>query len=55
MFIMVHDLGLSVGGLVYLAETWVLTAGLQRCGENNVIVGNSAANIDSFKHRQNCG
>ena len=50
MFIMVHDLELSVSGQVYLGETWALTTGLQRCDENRVIVGNFAARIDSFIH-----
>ena len=48
---------MSVGGQVYLGETWALTStGLQQCddSEDRVIVGNSVANIDSFKHGQNC-
>ena len=36
MFIMVHDLELSVGGQVYLGETRVLTTSLQRCSEDRV-------------------
>ena len=51
---MVHDLQLSVGGQVYLGETWALTTSLQRCGGDSVIVGNSALEIDSFKHGQSC-
>jgi len=43
---MVHDLQLSVGSPVYLGDTWALTTGLQRCGEDLAIVGNSAAKID---------
>jgi len=46
MFIMVHDLELSVGGQVHLGETWALTTGLQRCGEDRVIVGTSVAKTD---------
>jgi len=41
MFIMVHEFQLSVGGRVYLGETWALTTGSQQCGEDSVIVGNS--------------
>jgi len=51
---MVHDLQLSVGSPVYLGGTWALTTELQRCDEDWVIVGNSAAKIDSFKDAQNC-
>jgi len=34
---MVHEFQLSVGGQVYLGETWVLATGLQRYGEDKVI------------------
>jgi hypothetical protein len=37
MFIMVHDLELSVGGQVYLIETWALTTSLQWCREDREI------------------
>jgi len=55
MFIMVHDSQSSVGGRVYLGETWALTTGLQRRGEDRVIVGNSDVEVDSSKHRRNRG
>ena len=37
MFIMVHDLELSVGGQVYVGETWALTTTLQWCSEDREI------------------
>ena len=54
MFIMVHDLELSVGGQVNHGKTWARTASLQQCGEESVIVGISAVKADSFKHGQSC-
>lgn len=50
---MVHDLKLLVGGQVYLGRTWALTTALQRYDEDSVIVGNSAAKFDPFKHSPN--
>ena len=38
MFIMVHDLQLSVGGQVYVGETWTLTTSLQWCSEDREIL-----------------
>ena len=52
MFIMVHDLELSVSGQVYLGETWALTTSLQQCSKDRVIVRNFAARIDSITHGQ---
>ena len=46
MFIMVHDLELSVGGQVYVGETWTLTTRLQWCSEDMEV-------IDSIRHVQN--
>jgi hypothetical protein len=34
---MVHDLELSVGGQIYLGETWTLTTSLQRCSDDREI------------------
>ena len=34
MFIMVHDLELSVGGQVYVGKIWALTTSLQWCSED---------------------
>ena len=48
MFIMVHDLELSVGGQVYVGETWALTTSLQRCSKDR----NFATTIDSIRHVQ---
>ena len=38
MFIMVHDLELSVSGQVYLGETWALTIRLQWCSEDREVL-----------------
>ena len=46
---MAHDLALSVGARVHLGEAYVLTSGWQRSGEDRLIVGDSAAKIDSLK------
>jgi len=55
MFIMVHDLQLSVGGQVHLGEKWVLTTSLQWCGKDRFIVGNPVSKIDLFNiHGPNC-
>ena len=37
MFIMVHDLELSVGGKVYVEEIWALITSLQRCSNDREI------------------
>ena len=42
---MVHEFQLSVGGQVYLGETWVLATGLQRYGGDKVIIRNSLARL----------
>jgi len=54
MFIMVHEFQLSVGGKVYLGETWALTTGSRQRGEDIVIVGNPLPRLIYLNMDNNC-